>query len=187
MATEKQLAANLANAQKSTGPCTPEGKAKSSMNGIRHGLLARTVVLQGESEERFNETLQDLLDEFQPATATEYLLVENMAVAHWRKRRLWDFGRNCMNEEAIHQQATQVENAPVSAEITADPQTPPICQDPAVLNSRAFRKLADESRVLDLEQRYETAFDRQITRILKDLTTRQEKRKFPSEPNLKCE
>lgn len=171
MATEKQIAANRANAQKSTGPSTPEGKAKSSLNSLRHGLLARTVVLQGESEDRFNETFQAVLDEFNPATPTEYLLVENMAVAHWRKRRLWDFGRNCMNEEATHQRLIQFENLPAGAETT---------NDPSLLNSRAFRTLADKSRVLDLVHRYETALDRQITRIIKTLTIAQQKRNEPA-------
>jgi hypothetical protein len=38
MATEKQIAANRANAQKSTGPKTAAGKRKSSRNAYRHGL-----------------------------------------------------------------------------------------------------------------------------------------------------
>ena len=38
MATEKQIAANRANAQKSTGPKTAAGKLKSSRNAYRHGL-----------------------------------------------------------------------------------------------------------------------------------------------------
>jgi len=38
MATEKQIAANRANALKSTGPKTLAGKLKSSRNAYRHGL-----------------------------------------------------------------------------------------------------------------------------------------------------
>ena len=38
MATEKQIAANRANAKHSTGPRTAAGKVKSSRNAYRHGL-----------------------------------------------------------------------------------------------------------------------------------------------------
>ena len=38
MASEKQIAANRANAKKSTGPRTAAGSAKSSRNSYRHGL-----------------------------------------------------------------------------------------------------------------------------------------------------
>src|SRR3954447_17446262 len=38
MATAKQIAANRANAQRSTGPTTAMGKATSSRNAYRHGL-----------------------------------------------------------------------------------------------------------------------------------------------------
>jgi hypothetical protein len=38
MASDKQIAANRANAQRSTGPRTAAGRAKSSRNAYRHGL-----------------------------------------------------------------------------------------------------------------------------------------------------
>ena len=38
MATERQIRANRANAQRSTGPRTAAGKLKSSRNAYRHGL-----------------------------------------------------------------------------------------------------------------------------------------------------
>jgi len=41
MATDRQIAANRKNAQKSTGPKTPEGRAAVRLNGVKHGLTAK--------------------------------------------------------------------------------------------------------------------------------------------------
>jgi len=51
---DKQLAANRRNATRSTGPRTPEGKARVKWNALKHGLLARSVVvpLKGGPENR---------------------------------------------------------------------------------------------------------------------------------------
>ena len=50
MASAKQVAANRKNARKSTGPRTPEGKARSRMNALRHGLAAMKNDLIGECD-----------------------------------------------------------------------------------------------------------------------------------------
>src|SRR5215470_1366202 len=43
MASERQIAANRRNAQKSTGPQTTGGKERASRNAYRHGLASRTL------------------------------------------------------------------------------------------------------------------------------------------------
>ena len=50
MTSERQAEANRQNAQKSTGPRTPAGKAVVTLNGIKHGLLSRESLIKGESE-----------------------------------------------------------------------------------------------------------------------------------------
>ena len=45
MPTQAQIRANRENAKKSTGPRTPEGKANSSKNALKHGLLAEDAVI----------------------------------------------------------------------------------------------------------------------------------------------
>ena len=82
-----RLAANRANAQKSTGPVTPEGKAKSALNGLVHGLRAETVVLPGEDAAAFEAVRQEFSDEHQPQTATEYHLIDTMATSRWTLKR----------------------------------------------------------------------------------------------------
>src|SRR5260370_92529 len=89
MATEKQFEANRQNAQKSTGPKTPEGRAAVRLNGVKHGLTAETIVLKGESESDFTSLLDSLEAEHDPATPTEEALVVQLAMTTWRLRRLY--------------------------------------------------------------------------------------------------
>ena len=93
MATQAQVDANQANSQKSTGPKTEEGKAKSSLNRLSHGFASSTRFVKGEDPAVFNLLLDDLISEHQPATPTEQILVEQMAHHHWislRATRLQD-------------------------------------------------------------------------------------------------
>jgi hypothetical protein len=87
MATERQKEANKLNAQKSTGPKTPEGKAKSCLNRLSHGFASNATVMPGEDPEEFKALLSDLTGEHQPATATEQILVEKMASSQWLSLR----------------------------------------------------------------------------------------------------
>src|SRR5712691_3433385 len=88
MATFKQFEANRRNALKSTGPKTPEGRAAVSMNSLRHGLRARTVVLPGENREEFNQLCDDREREWQPESRTAKFYLEQMAVSQWKLTRM---------------------------------------------------------------------------------------------------
>src|SRR5205809_7298572 len=89
MATERQTAANRENAQKSTGPKTPEGRAAVRLNGVKHGLSAETIVLPGENAADFHALIDSLEAQHQPATPTEEILVRQLAMAAWRQLRLY--------------------------------------------------------------------------------------------------
>src|ERR1700685_2511204 len=103
MSTERQQNASRANGSKSHGPVTPEGKLASSQNAITHGMLSTTIVLKGESTDRFLWLLTALLEEFQPQTPFEESLIENMAVARWRQMRIWGMEKAAMEHEMHHQ------------------------------------------------------------------------------------
>src|SRR6266436_1637902 len=89
MSTINQVSASRANGARSLGPVTPEGKKRSSMNAVRHGLLARCVVLDNESRECFDQLLAQFLDCFRPANDVEFGMIEEMIAACWRQRRAW--------------------------------------------------------------------------------------------------
>ena len=89
--TNRQINANRRNARKSTGPKTAEGKRRSSRNALKHGLLAREVVIRegdgAETQADFDALLADLCDELRPKGIIEETLVERIATCYWRLRR----------------------------------------------------------------------------------------------------
>jgi len=143
MATEKQIQASRANGAKSRGPVGFQGKRTSSRNSLRHGMLARTVVLEGESKDRFNELCKSLTDELEPRTAIENLLVQKMAVAHWRQMRFWNIEKAAMDHE-VGKQSPEIAGA-----------------DPSLRDALAMRSLGQSTGQLEIR------FDRQFERALR--------------------
>lgn len=89
MVSEKRLQANRANAARSTGPKTAEGKARSSRNALRHGLLAKHLLVGQENPESFHALLNMMIDRFSPVNDVEFGMIEEMTAAYWRVRRAW--------------------------------------------------------------------------------------------------
>ena len=85
--SEAQLAANRANAQLSSGPKSSEGKAKSSMNALKHGLTSQTVVLTGEDQLEYNRQLDSHIERLQPVGEEEHRLVQSLLDSTWRMNR----------------------------------------------------------------------------------------------------
>ena len=95
MTTEKQLLANLQNAQLSTGPTTAAGKYVVATNAIKHGIFTKDLILNSdigqESEEEYSEILNNLKACLCPCNQMESLLVEKIAIDFWRLRRIIRF------------------------------------------------------------------------------------------------
>ena len=62
----KRRAANRANAQKSTGPKSEEGKNKLKMNAVSHGLTAQTTIMTDEDRIRYNAFCASMLAHLAP-------------------------------------------------------------------------------------------------------------------------
>ena len=80
--TPKGIAANRANAQKSTGP---RNTVKIRNNAIKHGLLIRQLIFQDDEDRAaFNLLRDEVLAEYKPSAATELVLVEEIATCVWK-------------------------------------------------------------------------------------------------------
>jgi hypothetical protein len=145
VATDKQIAANRANASKSTGPRTLIGKAVSSRNHSRHDLLAKSFVLKSECPERFETFVESFYAEYNPSTPTEIALVDTMATARWRLIRM-----------------SNLEAAIIDYEYDADSAD----LDTPARTTLAYRRASDAGRSIELMNRAETRLQNQFNSAL---------------------
>jgi hypothetical protein len=88
MASPAQILANRENARRSTGPRTEEGKSRTRLNGIRHGLTGQTVLRPEEDRDAYNRHCQDLLNCLRPQGEIETQIVQSVADDYWRLNRI---------------------------------------------------------------------------------------------------
>jgi hypothetical protein len=144
MSSELKSETSRANGAKSHGPKTAEGREKSSHNSFKHGFTAKkTIVLECENKEQFQEVLGYYTVTYQPGSAVEEDLVSEMVACRWRMQRL-----------------RLIETALIDSEMDRelpDVETP---EDPGYQLAFAFRRLVDESRAISLASRYESRLHR---------------------------
>src|ERR1700693_2182897 len=88
MSSQARQTANESNARLSTGPSTPEGKARSSQNARKHGLTAAQFVIAAEDREEFDEFLAELEAEIRPQGPVQQILFDQLAASAWNLRRI---------------------------------------------------------------------------------------------------
>jgi hypothetical protein len=86
--SKARLAANRANAHLSTGPTTPEGKAKVSLNAVKTALTGATVLLPTDDAAEYQCHIARYEQEFKPVGLEESELVQSLADISWRLRRI---------------------------------------------------------------------------------------------------
>ncbi len=152
----KQLQANRRNARRSTGPKTPEGKQRVRFNAIKHGLLARSVIVPMHGASEIPRQLEDLLAQLSqdlcPVGILEEMLVEKIAVSYWRLRR-----------------ALRVEAGYIS-ENTQSWRSGPDEIHPGTLSLPSAHECHNITR-------YESAIERQLYQAMRELERRQERRR----------
>jgi hypothetical protein len=85
--SERRRRANLANAKKSTGPRTDEGKQRASRIAVRHGLFSQDLILPGERLVDFLRLRLSFHASLRATDALEYAIIERAVIAQWRLRR----------------------------------------------------------------------------------------------------
>ena len=111
MASPAQIAANRANAQRSTGPRTAAGKARSARNHTTHGLSSKEFVVLPGDEQEFDEFMTGLHESVLPQGTLESDLFTHLAHASWTLRR-------CRRAEA----QLQVEATGSFSDLLLDPE-----------------------------------------------------------------
>ena len=79
MSSEKKIEANRRNGRKSAGPKSDEGKSRSRLNALKHGMRANLLVLPGEDAEACQGRVDGWIDSLKPRNEAEQYLAERAA------------------------------------------------------------------------------------------------------------
>ncbi len=150
MSSAKQIEANRLNAQKSTGPKTPAGKARSSRNAFIHGLSSQRPTVTIENSAEFNAFANKFMDQYEPLDPSEIFLVRRIACMAWRIQRAQCYETLVLDNlcNSIPEDDTRTDQDVFSQLLLDD-----------FRNHQTLAKL----------QRYETQLERSILRCMKEL------------------
>ena len=159
MATEKQIAANRRNAQLSTGPRTKQGKAISSQNGLKHGLLAKNIIIPTESKAEFNFHRDEVLSDLKPVGPMESILANRIVELSWRLSRSSRFLAatiTTMDKENASKPLTDLRQSMINRALgQSSPPHGPQVPKPVLKHGRVIIDDFSNARVLDRLSRYE--------------------------------
>jgi hypothetical protein len=158
MATPAQIHANRLNSQKSTGPCSVEGKAAARFNALKHGMDAQALIIPGEDPADLDALAHDYHEQFRPYGPEETFLVETLIRADWNKRRL-----RRIETQLFHALRAEQEAAGVRADF---------------LLAAVFAHNGAHNPLAQIFRRLETA-ERTWFRALKELRRAQQQRQSP--------
>ncbi len=85
--SEAQMAANKANSLKAKGPATPEGRSKSALNSLKHGLTGQGIVVAEDVAEEVGRLAEDLEADMKPHSPAGVLLIRKLALFAVRSDR----------------------------------------------------------------------------------------------------
>jgi len=175
MTPSEHSAINRANAQHSTGPRTEEGKKKSSLNALRHGLTGQIVVMPTDDLQAYRRHLDSFTKEYYPEGATEEHLVHSLADTSWRLNRVAALESNLLSlatgttgdplQDAMNIAAALESQTKALANLSMHTQRLSRQFERAVKQLRELQKVRKEretidlNKLLDIKTMYETVGD----------------------------
>jgi len=165
--TENEIAAEAAGtakpasppARRAGGPKTAAGRARCSMNALKHGKYAKlTAVLNNEDPAAYREYLQAYINRYQPADPTEHQLVSEVAAINWRLNRIIAVETRSIDLQLRLQNAASESETYELTKLAA-----------------AVRKLTDDSEILESLARQQLVLIRSRQAILDTLFRAREK------------
>ena len=172
--SEARILANKANAARSTGPTSREGKERSRANSLKHGLTGAGVVLPNEDAAEVERRLAAFQDELKPSGEVGRALVRRAAICSVRMDRSVEQETAALSERVRSAEAEFVAPEGVDAE------------EAGRLRAEAGRRaMFDPSKEATLARKYEAAAERGFFRALKEL--RQVEAQVSQEPELELD
>ena len=185
MTTDKQLEANRLNAQHSTGPRTPEGKARSAQNARQHGFTSSIfAVARLEDLQAVAHLKADLVAAYQPVNSQELVAIERLAIAQqclFRAAALESgFFSTCLNlsiGDENHPAALLHPDLPEDLEVTR-------LQNRNICLAEGFQRMTDKkSPTWPLFLRYQSQCERHYRRAVEEFDRLKALRtELPNEP-----
>ena len=154
-----KIEANRNNAQKSTGP---KDTSLTRLNALKHGLLSKEVLIQGEDHFSLEELGSRLRIELAPEGELENILVDRIVSSVWRLKRAIRLERDYIQTEY--------------EESKFDGYTKAEMPDSYAWNKAVVRELGNNGPWLNLT-RYETTIEKQIYKAIHELQRLQSARR----------
>ncbi|HWR53450.1 MAG TPA: hypothetical protein VN428_20250, partial [Bryobacteraceae bacterium] len=157
------------NGAKSRGPITPEGKARSSQNALKHGLSARQVVLGTEEDDEWWDFREECRIALEPLGAVEISYADEFAASRWRLQRCLGIETTIFDYELAVQKRDLAEKYNTI--------------DKVARTGMAFKSAKEDLNALGrYESRIRRAGERALTNLLKLKALRPNEPNAPNEP-----
>jgi hypothetical protein len=136
---------------------------RSARNSMKHGILTANLCAGDTPEQReaFSEMLDQLQAELEPSSVLEVLIVERIAAALWRTRRVLDFEAGSALERDAAPSPLERLVREIETEAPSDPE--------ALERARALSRSLAAEGVVNVVIRYEAHLTRELSRLLVQL------------------